>query len=122
MKKSTICLILLGCTAFALISGCTDADREIIKASQEPELGENCNKMENYFNKYSGRTDTNFSNYQGQVQAGLGQEIYCGDGGVKIQTLPTGKKTCTAYLYFNTETKTIRWYVANEATDCFVSQ
>ena len=83
----------------------------------EPVEGGSCSDMQNYFNKNFGRSDTTFSNYEGQVAAVFGN-LVC-SGGVVIQTLPTGKKTCPALIFYSIDRKEISW---QSSADCFVSQ
>lgn len=86
-----------------------------------PAEGGTCEDMEVYFNSEFGRKDTIFSNYEGSVNANLLGELYC-DGGVVIQSLPTGKKTCSALILYNPQTQGLRWYTDNAIANCFVSQ
>jgi len=89
-------------------------------SNELPQLGGSCSSMQNYFNQNFGRSDTEFSNYEGEITAPWG-ELYC-DGGVMIQSLPTGKKTCSASILYDPKTSKIRWFTADVSTDCFVSQ
>ena len=86
-----------------------------------PTEGGRCEDMEAFFNKEFGRKDTIFSNYEGSVNAFLIGELYC-DGGVVIQSLPTGKKTCSAFIVYNPQTQGLRWFTDNAIANCFVSQ
>ena len=86
-----------------------------------PQLGGSCGSMQDYFNSNFGRDDTRFSNYEGQIANAILGELYC-DGGVIIQTLPTGKKTCSAHILYNSQTKGMRWYTEDKVADCFISQ
>ena len=93
---------------------------------QEPVIGGSCSDMQNYFNKNFGRSDTKFSNYEGQIGENFiifsdYKEASC-QGGVVIQSLPTGKKTCSASILYDSRTKKMRWEVNDTSTDCFVSQ
>ena len=87
----------------------------------EPEVGGSCVNMQKYFNTNFGRSDTRFSNYEGQVQRGFFDQVYC-EGGVIIQTFPTGKKTCTGLIQYNIEKKELNWETDNVIASCFVSQ
>lgn len=86
-----------------------------------PIEGGRCEDMQDYFNKEFGRSDTSFSNYEGNVGANMVGELYC-DGGVVIQSLPTAKKTCGALMLYNPQTQGLRWYTENAIASCFVSQ
>lgn len=86
-----------------------------------PVAGGRCEDMEDYFNKNFGRSDTSFSNYEGSVAPNLLGELYC-DGGVAIQSLPTGEKTCSAAILYNPQTRGLRWYTENAIANCFISQ
>ena len=91
-------------------------------SSELPQLGGSCSSMQNYFNQNFGRSDTEFSNYEGQIAApNLLGELYC-DGGVMIQSLPTGKKTCSAVILYDPKTSNIRWFTDDVSANCFVSQ
>jgi len=92
----------------------------LAKASP-PVAGGRCEDMQNYFNNEFGRSDTSFSNYEGNVGANIVGELYC-DGGVVIQSLPTAKKTCNALILYNPQTQGLRWYTENAIASCFVSQ
>ena len=118
---------LLLCLAVAVpIVGCSQ-----MKKAQEPVEGGSCRDMENYFNQNFGRSDTKFSNYEGQIGKhyfiSLGAGFRQGTmpsckGGVVIQSLPTGKKTCSAEIFYDPSTKKMNWEVNNTSTDCFVSE
>ncbi len=86
-----------------------------------PTIGSDCQEMQGYFNEEFGRSDTEFSNYEGRVESNILGELYC-DGGVAIQSLPTGRKTCSAAILYNPTTSNKRWYSENAAADCFISQ
>lgn len=86
-----------------------------------PTEGGSCAEMEDYFNREFGRKDTIFSNYEGSVNANVLGELYC-NGGVVIQSLPTGKKTCSALILYNPQTRGLRWYTEDVIANCFVSQ
>lgn len=86
-----------------------------------PVVGGRCEEMQDYFNQDFGRSDTRFSNYEGNVDANIIGELYC-DGGVVIQSLPTAKKTCSAVILYNPQTQGLRWYTENVIASCFVSQ
>ena len=90
-----------------------------ITKETEPVAGGSCSDMQDYFNKNFGRRDTEFSNYEGIIESNVFNMLVCG-GGVVIQTLPTGKKTCTAWIRVLKD-KTLDWYSESHA-DCFVSQ
>ena len=85
----------------------------------EPVEGGSCSDMQNYFNKNFGRSDTKFSNYEGTIQKNVFGMLVCG-GGVAIQSLPTGKKTCSAWIRVLGD-KSLDWYAESDG-DCFVSQ
>lgn len=91
----------------------------------QPQIaGESCSNMQDYFNVNFGRSDTKFSNYEGETALNIFDELYC-DGGVVIQTLPTGKKTCSASILYNPKPNFLlpnrmRWF-SESASDCFVS-
>jgi hypothetical protein len=91
------------------------------RSNELPQLGGSCSSMQNYFNQNFGRSDTEFSNYEGQIAANILGELYC-DGGVMIQSLPTGKKTCSAAILYDPKTSNIRWFTDNVSANCFVSQ
>ena len=85
----------------------------------EPVEGGSCSDMQNYFNKNFGRSDTTFSNYEGTITKNYMDMLVCG-GGVAIQSLPTGKKTCSAWIRV-LEDKSLDWWAESDG-DCFVSQ
>ena len=120
MKRLNALSLLLGLAVAVPIAGCSQSDLAIIKKSQEPVEGGSCRDMENYFNQNFGRSDTKFSNYEGTVQVYVTTYLYC-DGGVVIQSLPTGKKTCSANIVLNTVDKKMEWNAVSNG-DCFVSQ
>ena len=86
---------------------------------QEPVEGGSCSDMQNYFNQNFGRSDTTFSNYEGTIQKNVFGMLVCG-GGVAIQSLPTGKKTCSAWIRVLGD-KSLDWWAESDG-DCFVSQ
>lgn len=90
-------------------------------SNELPQLGGSCSSMQNYFNQNFGRSDTEFSNYEGQIAANILGELYC-DGGVVIQSLPTGKKTCSAAIFYDPKTSNTRWFTDDVSANCFVSQ
>ena len=92
-----------------------------ITKAHPPVIGGRCEEMQYYFNKEFGRSDTRFSNYEGGVRQTMFGELYC-DGGVAVQSLPTGKKTCSASIFYNPQTQGLRWYTENTIASCFVSQ
>lgn len=59
-----------------------------------PVLGDSCKYMEKYSNATIQRSDIMFSNFEGTVQVHFPFGHGC-DGGVWVQELPTGFKTCT---------------------------
>ena len=85
-----------------------------------PVAGGRCEDMQDYFNNDFGRSDTNFSNYEGSVGTNIVGELYC-DGGVVIQSLPTAKKTCSALILYNPQTQGLRWFTQNVIASCFFS-
>lgn len=86
--------------------------------TEEPVAGGSCSEMQDYFNKNFGRDDTKFSNYEGTIETNIFNMRVCG-GGVVIQTLPTGKKTCTAWIRILND-KSLDWYAESNG-DCFVT-
>lgn len=85
----------------------------------EPVEGGSCSDMQNYFNQNFGRSDTTFSNYEGTIQKNFLGMLVC-SGGVAIQSLPTGKKTCSAWIRVLGD-KSLDWWAESDG-DCFVSQ
>jgi hypothetical protein len=110
VKRLNAFSLLLGLAVAVPIAGCS-------QKAQEPVEGGSCRDMENYFNQNFGRNDTKFSNYEGQVELFV-MYLRCG-GGVVIQTLPTGKKTCPSIIAYNLNNKRLTW---ESTEDCFVSQ